>query len=285
MTGYGKSEVTIDNQLLTIEIKSLNGKNSEVILRCNNSLKSKEIEIKKIVSEQLIRGKIEVSITEQTGESSNINLNEQLIDSYIVKLKSIAKRHDIDNDSILSAIFRIPELFQSSYTMDVENNFGLIASSLEKACNELTTYRIQEGKYLLDDIMERVKSIQSSLAEVEGKDADRMDSMRDRLALKIAALNVEIDKDRFEQEVIYYLEKLDINEEKTRLSAHIEEFLTHINNTSKIEKGKLLGFIVQEMGREINTIGSKANDFNIQSLVVKMKDELEKIKEQMFNIL
>lgn len=285
MTGYGKSEVTIDNQPLTIEIKSLNGKNSEVNLRCPNYIKSKEIEIKKAVSEQLVRGKIDVTITEQMGENMNTPWNEQLIDTYIVQLKKIAHRHDLAEDDILSALMRIPDLFQSNQEIDIDKDWELLIKALAEAANELTKFRIQEGKYLMLDIAERLTAIQSNLIEIEQKDKDRMESMRERLSQKINTLKVEVDKDRFEQEVIYYLEKLDINEEKTRLNAHIEEFQTHLKNEDKIEKGKLLGFIVQEMGREINTIGSKANDYNIQSLVVKMKDELEKIKEQMLNVL
>lgn len=285
MTGYGKSEVTIDHQPLTIEIKSLNGKNSEVNLRCPNYIKSKEIEIKKIVSEKLVRGKIDVTITEQMGENMNTPWNEKLIDTYIIQLKKIAHRHDLDEDDILSALMRIPDLFQSNQEIDIENNWEDLTKSLSEAADELTKFRIQEGKYLMQDIAERLSAIQSNLMEIEQKDKDRVDSMRERLFQKINTLKVEVDKDRFEQEVIYYLEKLDINEEKTRLNAHIEEFQAHLKNADKIEKGKLLGFIVQEMGREINTIGSKANDYNLQSLVVKMKDELEKIKEQMLNVL
>jgi uncharacterized protein (TIGR00255 family) len=285
MTGYGKSEVTIDHLPLTIEIKSLNGKNSEVNLRCPNYIKSKEIEIKKAVSEQLIRGKIDVTITEQMGENMNTPWNEQLIDTYIIQLKKIAHKHDLVEDDILSALMRIPDLFQSNKEIDIDKDWELLIKALSQATDELTKFRIQEGKYLMLDIAERLSAIQSNLIEIEQKDKDRIDSMRERLSQKINTLKVEVDKDRFEQEVIYYLEKLDINEEKTRLNAHIEEFQTHLKNADKIEKGKLLGFIVQEMGREINTIGSKANDYNIQSLVVKMKDELEKIKEQMLNVL
>lgn len=285
MTGYGKSEVTIDNQPLTIEIKSLNGKNSEVNLRCPNYIKYKEIEIKKAVSEQLVRGKIDVTISEQMGENVNSPWNEQLIDTYIVQLKKIAHRHDLSEDDILSSLMRIPDLFQNNQEIDIDKDWELLIKALAEAANELTKFRIQEGKYLMLDIAERLTAIQSNLIEVEQKDKDRIESMRERLSQKINTLKVEVDKDRFEQEVIYYLEKLDINEEKTRLNAHIEEFQTHLKNEDKIEKGKLLGFIVQEMGREINTIGSKANDYNIQSLVVKMKDELEKIKEQMLNVL
>ncbi len=285
MTGYGKSEVTIDHQPLTIEIKSLNGKNSEVSLRCPNYIKSKEIEIKKIVSEKLVRGKIDVTITEQMGENMNTPWNEKLIDTYIIQLKKIAHRHDLDEDDILSALMRIPDLFQSNQEIDIENNWEDLTKSLSEAADELTKFRIQEGKYLMQDIAERLSAIQSNLMEIEQKDKDRVDRMRERLFQKINTLKVEVDKDRFEQEVIYYLEKLDINEEKTRLNAHIEEFQAHLKNADKIEKGKHLGFIVQEMGREINTIGSKANDYNLQSLVVKMKDELEKIKEQMLNVL
>lgn len=285
MTGYGKSEVTLDHQPFTIEIKSLNGKNTEVNLRCPAYIKSKEIEIKKVVSDLLVRGKIEITVNEQLGESNNAQWNDKLIDNYINQLKSIAHRHHLKEDDLLSALVRIPGLFDTSTEIDMDKEWGLFLKALQKAVNQLVEFRAQEGKYLLSDIKERLTIIQKTLSEVEVKDKGRIEGIRERLLQKINALKMEVDKDRFEQEVVYYIEKLDINEEKTRLNAHIEEFLLHLNNGDKSEKGKLLGFIAQEMGREINTIGSKANDYQVQSLVVKLKDELEKVKEQLLNVL
>ncbi len=284
MTGFGKSRVSIPGKNISIEIKSLNSKQQDFSVRMPGTYKSKEMEIRKMLQSSLFRGKVECNINvELTGESSNYKINTELVQSYFEQIKPLLPSSEITPE-VLSTIMRMPDVMNSDKDeLDAQEWEGL-KNGVFEALNNIVDFRKEEGKSLENDLLERMISIENGLEEVKEYDIVRVDNMKKRLNVSISEIQEDlIDKNRFEQEVIYYLEKLDINEEKVRLAQHCKYFRETLSKEG--EKGKKLGFISQEMGREINTIGSKANDAEIQKTVVLMKDSLEKIKEQILNVL
>lgn len=287
MTGFGKAEFQTSNKKFTIEIKSLNSKQIDINTRTPALYREKDIIIRKALSEKLMRGKVDFNIyVENLGDDSNSKINEPILKSYFEHLSKISKELNVAVDhTTLQASLRLPDVVKTEYETLDKTEWNIIYSNIQKALLEIDEFRTQEGAALLTDISGNVNSIQTLLAELEPFEEQRIESVRTRLieSLDKVKLNGTIDQNRFEQELIFYLEKLDINEEKVRLTNHCEYFLETM--ALPIPTGKKLGFISQELGREINTIGSKANETNIQRIVVQMKDHLERIKEQLLNVL
>lgn len=287
MTGYGKSVAEIPGKKITIEIKSLNSKSLDLNIRLPWLYKEKESEIRNIISQLLDRGKIDLTITFDMLDNEIIPvINKNIVKNYFIQLKEIASELGIDNnEQFLPAIIRLPDALKTEKIELPESEWLLVSEKISESARELDKYRTEEGKSLEKDILKSLNSILMLLADIEKFESDRIPKIREKLKkLLLECVGSEnVDKNRFEQELIYYLEKLDINEEKVRLRKHCEYMQEKIS--SPPPNGKILGFIAQEIGREINTIGSKAYDAAIQKIVVMMKDELEKIKELSLNVL
>lgn len=279
MTGYGKSLVQLDNKKVTIEIKSLNSKNLDLNTRFPNVYKEKELEVRKLLAKELVRGKIDLAFyVEITGEETSTKINAGVVEGYLEQLEKIRKEADI-----LSIAMRMPDVLKTEKEELDEEEWHAIEKGMALAIADLDKFRVSEGSDLQKDFQMRIGLIAEKLEEIIQLDTERLELVRSRLEKSIAELKFDVDENRFEQELIYYLEKLDITEEKVRLNKHLEHFEEVLSD--KESKGKKLGFIGQEIGREINTIGSKANFAPMQRIVVEMKDELEKIKEQLLNVL
>ncbi|MDG1810630.1 MAG: YicC family protein [Polaribacter sp.] len=284
MTGYGKSVLQLPTKKVTIEIKTLNSKNLDLNVRIPTYYKEKELSVRKKLAAGLVRGKIDFSIyVEMTADETTTVINKTVVNDYMQQLKNVLFT-DHDNDvELLKMAVRMPDALKTEREELDENEWNLIETSIIEALNETIQYRTDEAASLEDDFKLRILNIRKYLDEVNALDEERLSHVRERLQKAIDDLKVEIDQNRFEQELIYYLEKLDINEEKVRLANHLEYFLQELD--SKDSNGKKLGFIIQEIGREINTTGSKANYAPMQKSVIQMKNELEKIKEQILNVL
>lgn len=281
MTGFGKHQVQLPTKKITIELKSLNSKNLDLNARIPSAYKDKELALRKTIATSLVRGKVDFGLyVELTGTATSAAINAVAVKAYMEQLKDIA---DGESIKLMELALRLPDALKTDRDDIPEEEFEVIMEALKKALADINSFRSEEGSVLEADFKARVNNIQKLLEQVEKVDPERMESVRQRLTKAVADLQTEVDANRFEQELIYYLEKYDITEEKVRLINHLTYFLTTI--ASKESNGKKLGFIAQEIGREINTIGSKANFAPMQQLVVQMKDELEKIKEQMLNVL
>ena len=295
MTGYGKAEAVLETGKLTIEIKTLNGKNSDANIKTQLLPKDKELAVRQMISESLVRGTIDFFMTWEPGAGAAKRVNPDLVKEYFGQMKEIrnsltsyrasafGEQARMDNE-LLASIMRFPDVMDNS-RQDVvtEENWPLVEKAIKTALDAVNEYRAKEGKALYEDVTGRVKGILALEDEVEALEGERLEAVRSRLTRNLADLEQKVDPSRFEQEMIFYLEKLDINEEKVRLRQHCGYFIDTID--SEPYPGKKLGFIIQEMGREINTTGSKANHAGIQKFVVRMKDELEKVREQSMNIL
>lgn len=284
MTGFGKARVSIPGKNISIEIKSLNSKQQDFSVRLPGTYKTKEMEIRKMLQKALFRGKVECNINvDLTGESANFKVNTELVKAYFEQLKPLLPKQELSPE-VLATIMRMPDVMNSDKEELNEHEWIALKKGIQEALDNIIDFRKDEGKSLEEDMLNRVSSIEEGLEKVKKYDIDRVENLKEKLNASIHEIQDDlIDKNRFEQEVIYYLEKLDINEEKVRLAQHCKYFRETILTDG--EKGKKLGFIAQEMGREINTTGSKANDAQIQKTVVLMKDSLEKIKEQVLNVL
>jgi uncharacterized protein (TIGR00255 family) len=287
MTGFGKAEFEVNNKKFTIEIKSLNSKQIDINTRIPALYREKDIEIRKVLTEKLERGKVDFNIyVENHGDDSNSKINEPILKSYFEHLKKISADLNLPADqSTLHAVMRLPDVVKTDYETLDEQEWETILGNILSALEHIDKFRVQEGAALQNDISGNVASIRNLLEQIQPFEAQRVESLKNRLteSLDSLKLNGSVDENRFEQELIFYLEKLDINEEKVRLANHCEYFFETLDE--KISNGKKLGFISQELGREINTIGSKANEKNIQRIVVQMKDHLERVKEQLLNVL
>ncbi len=287
MTGYGKAECELPNKRITIEIKSLNSKQLDINARFPSTYKEKDIEVRKLIAEKLERGKVDFNLyCEQLGASSNAHVNKPVVVAYHQQLSEIEKELGYTpNEDIFSTIMRLPDAVKIEYEELDEDEWKQIRAKIEEAITHLNEFRSQEGIALEQDILSHVNEISALKDQVTPFESERMEHLKKRIteALNELSSNLQSDPNRFEQEMIYYLEKWDINEEKVRLDNHCKYFIETIAEPRS--NGKKLGFISQEIGREINTMGSKANHPDIQKLVIKMKDELEKIKEQALNIL
>ena len=281
MTGYGKSIIQLPSKKITIEIKSLNSKNLDLNSRVPSAYREKEMKMRNHVARSLVRGKVDFNVfVEITGEETNTTVNEAVVKQYINQLSNVI---DGDKTELLKMAVRMPDALKTERHEIDEEEFKTIANGIDDALKAITAYRMDEGKALETDFITRIKSIRGLLEKVEEIDPERVTQVREKLRKAVQELQESVDENRFEQELIYYLEKYDITEEKVRLSNHLNYFEETL--ATKDSNGKKLGFISQEIGREINTIGSKANYAPMQQLVVQMKDELEKIKEQSLNVL
>ena len=281
MTGYGKSLVQLESGNLTIEIKSLNSKNIDLNTRITNSVKSKELLIRKHLSDKLKRGKIEFLLyKDSTNNNKKSLLNSPLINTYIDQLRNIVDGSAVE---LLKIAVKMPDAIISEEIEENGSDWPIIYKQIENAIESLIKYRNDEGLVLEKDFIMRIHKIEDLLSSINKIDPKRINHIRSKINLEIEKLNIDHDNNRFEQELIYYIEKIDITEEQVRLKNHLDYFLSSLKNSTS--NGKKLAFISQEIGREINTIGSKANNSEMQKLVIQMKDELEKIKEQLLNVL
>ena len=279
MTGYGKQVLQLPTKKITVELKSLNSKNLDINARIPQAYREKELSLRKQIADTLVRGKVDFGLyVEITGEETTAEVNQGVVKKYMQQLSGIAEGDDL---KLLELALRMPDTMKTDKDDIPSEEFAAITDTLSQALNDLRQFRLEEGKALEQDFNHRLGLLRQLLAQVVDIDPERLNSIRDRLEKAVSDLKTEVDGNRFEQELIYYLEKYDITEEKVRLGNHLDYFETTLNTEDS--NGKKLGFICQEIGREINTIGSKSNYAAMQQLVVQMKDELEKIKEQVLN--
>ncbi len=284
MTGYGKSILQLPTKKVTIEIKSLNSKNLDLNVRIPSYYKEKELYVRKKLASNLVRGKVDFSIfVEMTADETSTTINHGVVKDYMQQLRNVVQTGSSDDVELLKMAVRMPDALKTDREELDENEWHLINENIDIAIKEIVQYRVDEAASLEIDFKERIANIRKYLEEVKALDGDRVENVKTRLKKAIDDLKVDTDENRFEQELIYYLEKLDINEEKVRLANHLDYFLQTL--ATEDSNGKKLGFIVQEMGREINTTGSKANFAPMQKAVIQMKNELEQIKEQILNVL
>jgi len=286
MTGYARLQSQAMQFSYTIELRALNSQFLDMNVRLPIRLKSKELEIRKCLSEQLLRGKIDVYINvESTGLDTLQNINEKAFEAYYNSIISLGKRLNITPQDPFSYILRIPEVFNQNNDVISDEEWNAFKNALQQSINELLTYRKQEGESIYNDILNALQKLSHLKNEIALLDTNRIENVKTRLRKNLQQwIEEKYDENRFHQELIYYTEKLDVNEELTRLSQHLS-YAEKLLKNDNIQKGKSLGFVIQEIGREINTIGSKANDAAIQMLVVQMKNEQDKIKEQSQNVL
>jgi uncharacterized protein (TIGR00255 family) len=287
MTGFGKATTEIPGKKVTVEVRSLNSKQLDLNLRLPYLYKEKELELRADISKQIERGKVDISVfTESTLDLLPVSINRKLAKIYYNELKSLSEELDELNPNLLALVVKMPDVMKAEREiLDLdEEEWKQVKNTVDRAIEAFQKFRSDEGSTLSNEFSNRISLIDKLLAEVIIMDAPRVENIRTRIKNSLAeAIEKEkIDQNRFEQELIYYIEKLDITEEKLRLKTHIDYFINTMNEPAS---GRKLGFITQEIGREINTIGSKANDATVQKLVVQMKDELEKIKEQLLNVL
>jgi uncharacterized protein (TIGR00255 family) len=281
MTGFGKHVIQLPSKKITVELKSLNSKSLDLNARMPSAYREKELELRKVIASSLIRGKVDFGLyVEYTGGETSAQVNEEAVRQYMKQFASIADGDDI---VLLEMALRMPDAMKTEREDIDEGEYTSIQLALKEALSEIHSFRSAEGKVLEEDFFDRIKTLEGLLETVVKIDPDRQATIRERLEKAVADLKADVDANRFEQELIYYLEKYDITEEKVRLVNHLDYFSKTLKSDDS--NGKKLGFISQEIGREINTIGSKANYAPMQQLVVQMKDELEKIKEQMLNVL
>jgi len=284
MTGYGKSVLHLSDKKVTIEIKSLNSKNLDLNVRIPSYYRVKELTVRKELASKLVRGKVDFSIyIEMTADETSTTVNKGVVYEYMQQLRNVVQTGSSNDVELLKMAVRMPDALKTERDELDEGEWAQISVNIQKAVNDIIQYRIDEAASLEKDFKLRIENIQSYLEEVKSFDGARITHVKERLKKAIDDLKVQTDKNRFEQELIYYLEKLDINEEKVRLANHLTYFLQELGTEDS--NGKKLGFIVQEIGREVNTIGSKANFAPMQKAVIQMKNELEKIKEQVLNVL
>ncbi|MCB0461250.1 MAG: YicC/YloC family endoribonuclease [Flavobacteriaceae bacterium] len=281
MTGYGKSVLQLPTKKISIELKSLNSKNLDLNARMPSMYREKELAIRSLIASKLVRGKIDFSLfVEITGEETSSTVNQPVVKKYMEQLRNVVAAPETE---LLKMAIKMPDALNTERDEIDENEWQLIQTEIDNTLDKIQAFRYQEGKALEKDFELRIRNIDNLLQEVIKIDPDRIEGVRARLEKGIAEIKERVDENRFEQELVYYIEKYDITEEKVRLHNHLEYFIKSLNSADS--NGKKLGFIGQEIGREINTIGSKANYAPMQKLVVQMKDELEKVKEQLLNVL
>ncbi|MEH0156367.1 YicC/YloC family endoribonuclease [Limibacter armeniacum] len=289
MTGFGRAQVENDQLSVSAEVKTLNSKFADTTIKMSHVFSDKEIELRNILGSKLQRGKIILSVSYSSRRAENLkaNINQEVVKAYYAELAAIAKAVGTEGtENLLSVVMELPEVYSKDNNMEVvDQDWPTVKKVIEEAVANCSNFRTEEGKSLEAAFRESIEKIQTYLAAVEERDPERLVKVREKLRGQVQELveSDNFDPNRFEQELIYYIEKLDIAEEKVRLKNHLNYFVETLESSNS--NGKKLGFISQEIGREINTIGSKANDLEIQKLVVNMKEELEKIKEQVLNVL
>lgn len=288
MTGYGEGKGSYKNKTITVEIKSLNGKSTDIRFKSPANYREKELELRKFIINHAQRGKFDVSIYfDSESAAEEFGLNKPLFKKYWSELNQLSGELNFEQEGFIPAILRIPNVVQAAEGTISDAEWKVIKNTTKKALESLKNFRISDGKGMMKDLRSSVKSIQKCLKSVKPFEKERIKALKSRMEKNLADYlgKQNVDKNRYEQEVIFYIEKLDINEEKVRLEQHCKFFLEQLATEDGESKGKKLAFISQEIGREINTLGAKAQHSSIQKLVVKMKDELEQIKEQVANIV
>ena len=286
MTGYGKTVVAFEEKKIHVEIKSLNSKQLDLSMRIAPLYREKEMEIRQLIAERVVRGKVEFNIwIEKDAGAEASQVNKALMDNYYQQLKDFAQEHQLSDTDWMSLLVRMPDvLTKTEVELLGDEEWQVVRQGVEQAVQELVDFRTQEGAALEKKFAEKIDNIEQLLASIEPYEKSRVEKIRSRIVDGLKQIpEAEYDKNRLEQELIYYIEKLDISEEKQRLTNHLKYFRETM--ADQPGQGKKLGFIAQEMGREINTTGSKSNQAEMQNIVVKMKDELEQIKEQVLNAL
>ncbi len=286
MTGYGNARCQLENKSIRIEVRSLNNKNIDLHFRIPQAYKEKEPVFRNLASQYLERGKTDVTIKIDCSEDyTNYILNKTIFKKYYRELKNLSDELKAnDNENLISAILNLPDVLIAQEEEISDDEWIALEECFKEALEKTDKYRQSEGLHIKNDLLQRINKIYDLLGQIEPYEQQRIKNIKKKLQNSLSEINTEYDSNRLEQELIYYLEKLDINEEKVRLEKHIDYF-NEILNDKNSSNGKKLGFITQEIGREINTLGSKASEADIQKIVVQMKDELEKIKEQLSNIL
>lgn len=288
MTGFGTMQCKCESKTYNIDIKAVNSKNLDIVQKLPAEFKEKEMDVRSIVGNFLLRGKVEVSITSETQQNSSLVFDESEMERHFDYLKTwVNNKHlNVSDADILKLTFKMPDIFvHANDEILSAEDWQIVNKAIENACNMLNANRDTEGSALEQDFRLRISLIEQYLQNIEVIENNRHDLIKSKLLKQLSALDFEYDKNRFEQELIFYLEKFDFTEEKIRLKQHCSYFIDTLSSTTEVQAGKKLTFISQEMGREINTLGSKSSDADIQKLVVQMKDELEKIKEQLANVL
>ena len=284
MTGYGKSVLQLPTKKITLEIKSLNSKSLDLNARMPSIYREKELAIRKLLAKKLERGKVDFSIfVEMTADETSTTVNHGVVKQYMQQLRNVVQSGTSEDLELLKMAISMPDSLKTEREELDEEEWNTINNKIDEALTKIVQYRIDEAASLEIDFKQRITNIKKYLEEVKALDSARIENVKIRLKKAINDLKVETDENRFEQELIYYLEKLDINEEKVRLANHLDYFIETLDTPDS--NGKKLGFIIQEMGREINTTGSKANFAPMQKAVIQMKNELEQIKEQILNVL
>lgn len=282
MTGFGKATLQLPTKKITVEVKSLNSKGLDLNVRMPSLYREMELGLRNQIALKLERGKVDFSIfIESTAEQTSTKVNVPIVKGYMEQLRAVYA--EADEVELMKMAIRMPDTMKIEREEINENDWAQITTAIDEALQNILTFRKDEGKSLEKEFQLRIANIRQYMNEALALDHERVQTIKDRLHNAITELKVAVDENRFEQELIYYLEKLDITEEKVRLTNHLDYFLETIKGTEA--NGRKLGFITQEMGREINTMGSKSNHAQMQKLVVQMKDELEKIKEQVLNVL
>ena len=282
MTGFGKASLQLSTKKITVEVKSLNSKGLDLNTRMPSVYRENELALRNLLAQKLERGKVDFSLfVEVTGEETSSKINAAIVKAYIAQMKAILP--DADETELMKMAVRMPDTMKTEREEIDPNEWKQIQTVIDEAIDNMLSFRTSEGASLEKEFTLRIENIRSYMNQALALDPERVTAIKERLQTAIDELKVNVDTNRFEQELIYYLEKLDITEEKVRLTNHLDYFLQTLNGSEA--NGRKLGFITQEMGREINTMGSKSNHAKMQKLVVMMKDELEKIKEQVLNVL
>ena len=287
MTGFGHSKTEINGKIIRVEIKSLNARTTEIRCKLPNSYRDREMDLRKRVIDKLQRGKLDLTITlDGFSDEENAFINADAFRKYYRELNALRQELNITEGDILQSILRVPNVIGQNEELADDEEWSIVEKTVDEALVSINKFRIDEGLVLKQDLVEHIKQIENHLKSIEPYEAVRLDRIKDKLKKNMEefALKQNVDQNRYEQEILYYIEKLDINEEKVRLSQHCVYFIEELDHKDD-QKGRKLSFIAQEIGREINTIGAKAQDSDIQQFVVMMKDELEKLKEQLANIL
>ncbi len=282
MTGFGKASLQLSTKKITVEVKSLNSKGLDLNTRMPSVYRENELALRTLLAQKLERGKVDFSLfVEVTGEETSSKINAPIVKAYIAQMKAILP--DADETELMKMAVRMPDTMKTEREEIDPNEWKQVQTVIDEAIENMLSFRTSEGASLEKEFTLRIENIRSYMNQALALDPERVANIKERLQTAIDELKVNVDANRFEQELIYYLEKLDITEEKVRLTNHLDYFLQTLNGSEA--NGRKLGFITQEMGREINTMGSKSNHAEMQKLVVMMKDELEKIKEQVLNVL
>jgi uncharacterized protein (TIGR00255 family) len=282
MTGFGKASMQLSTKKITVEVKSLNSKGLDLNTRMPSVYRENELALRNLLAQKLERGKVDFSLfVEVTGEETSSKINAPIVKAYMAQMKAILP--DADETELMKMAVRMPDTMKTEREEIDPNEWNQIQTVIDEAIENMLSFRTSEGASLEKEFTLRIENIRSYMNQALALDPERVTAIKERLKTAIDELKVNVDTNRFEQELIYYLEKLDITEEKVRLTNHLDYFLQTLNGSEA--NGRKLGFITQEMGREINTMGSKSNHAEMQKLVVMMKDELEKIKEQVLNVL